>query len=375
MWAVATAFSLLAAAAPAGGQDITLWPDGAPGAKGTANTDIPTMKVFPAPKDVSGPVPAVLLIPGGGYKHISSYSQYWSLFQTKPVRFFSMRYRLPTDGYQHPAPLQDACRAMRTIRAKAKEWNVDPNRIVVIAFSSGGHVASTLATHFTPGDPNAKDPIERFSSRPDYMALFCPVVSMIDHPHTPSVARLLGPNPGEALLRDLSNELQVTARTPPTFLAHAKDDTLVPPENSILFHEALKKAGVMTELHIYPTGGHGVTNDGNPWKQDLDAWLVKCGVLPKQSGPAAGTPADKPMTRLSYGSRLIERVSSGKHHGVKVDAVSLQRLAAWVDAMCPYIGDEEVRQIDDSVFQGVEWLAIPPRIRTAPRIVRPGPVD
>ena len=228
MWAVAPAFALLAAAAPARGQDITLWPDGAPGAKGAAKADMPTMMVFPAPKDVSGPVPAVLLIPGGGYKHISGYSQYWSLFQTKPVRFFSMRYRLPTDGYTHPAPLQDASRAMRTIRAKAKEWNIDPNRIVVIAFSSGGHVASTLATHFTSGEPNAKDV------------------------------------------------------------------TLVPPENSILFHEALKKAGVMTELHIYPTGGHGVTNDGNPWKRDLEAWLVKCGVLPKPVRAAAGTPADKP---------------------------------------------------------------------------------
>jgi len=282
-WAGVLAFTMLISAGPLRGEDIKLWADGAPGAKGTAKTDIPTLKVFPAPKDVSGPVPAVLLIPGGGYKHISGYGQYWNFFQARPVRFFSMKYRLPTDGYRHPGPLQDASRAMRTIRARAKEWNIDPNRLVVIAFSSGGHVASTLATHFTPGDPKAKDPIERFSSRPDCMALFCPVISMTDHPHRPSVVRLLGPDPGEKLLKDLSNELQVTAKTPPTMLVHAKDDRLVPPENSIRYHAALKKAGVETELHLYAEGGHGVTRDTNPWKQDLEAWLVKCKILPKSA--------------------------------------------------------------------------------------------
>jgi len=289
-WVGVLAFAVLLVAGPLRGQDVKLWPDGAPGAKGTAKADIPTMKIFPAPKGDSGPVPAVLLIPGGGYKHISGYGQYWSFFQTRPVRFFAMRYRLPTDGYRHPAPLQDAGRAVRTIRAGAKQWNIDPNRVVVIAFSSGGHVASTLATHFTPGDPKAKDAVERFSSRPDCMVLFCPVISMTNHPHRPSVVRLLGPNPSKALLNDLSNELQVTAKTPPTMLAHAKDDTLVPPENSIMYHEALKKAGVATELHLYPTGGHGVTNDNNPWKRDLEAWLVKCKILPSA---AAGKTASK----------------------------------------------------------------------------------
>jgi acetyl esterase/lipase len=230
-------------AAPAAGQDIPLWPDGAPEAKGTAAADIPTLKVFPAPKDAAAPVPAVLLIPGGGYKHISSDAGAWAAFKDKPVRFFSMKYRLPTNGYRHPAPLQDAARAVRTIRARAKEWNLDPNRLVVVAFSSGGHVATTLATHFTLGDPKAADPAERFSSRPDCMVLFCPVVSMIDHPHGPSVARLLGPDPGQELLNDLSNERQVTAKTPPTMLGHAKDDK-------------------------------------NPWKQDMEAWLIQRGILP-----------------------------------------------------------------------------------------------
>jgi len=273
--------ALAVLAAPAAGQELPLWPDGAPDANGTAKIDTPTIRLFPPPKDAAEPLPAVLLIPGGGYKHISGYGQYWEFFKARPVRFFSMKYRLPIHGYRHPAPLSDAARAVRTLRAHAAKWNIDPNRVVVIAFSSGGHVATTLATHWTPGDANSLDLVERQSSRPDCMALFCPVVSMIDHPHRPSVVRLLGPSPSEKLLENLSNERQVTAETPPTMLAHAKDDRLVPPENSMMFHAALKKAGVATELHLYESGGHGVTKETNPWKRDLEAWLVKQGVLPK----------------------------------------------------------------------------------------------
>jgi acetyl esterase/lipase len=288
MKVVVLTFAFWIAAGPAFGQDLNLWPAGAPGAKGTAAKDIPTLKVYPAPKNSSEPVPAVLLIPGGGYKHISSDAGTWAAFKEKPVRFFSLKYRLPTDGYPHPAPLQDATRAVQTIRARAKEWNIDSNRVVVVGFSSGGHVATTLATHFTEGDPKAADPVERFSSRPDCMVLFCPVVSMSDHPHGPSVARLLGPKPGQELLNNLSNELQVTAKTPPAMLGHAKDDKLVPPENSVLYHDALKKAGVPTALHLYDSGGHGVMDDKNPWKQDMEAWLIQRGILP-DSGVGRGS--------------------------------------------------------------------------------------
>jgi len=244
---------------PAAGQEVRLWPEGAPGATGTDKNDTPTLKIFQPPKWAEGPLPAVLLIPGGGYKHISGYGTFWEFFQTRPVRFFSLQYRLPVHGYRHPAPLQDAQRAVRTIRANAQKWNIDPNRVLVVAFSSGGHVATSLATHCDPGQADADDPVERFSCRPDFMALFCPVVSMKSHPHRPSVDRLLGPNPDPQLIDELSNELQVTAQTPPTFLAHAKDDTLVPPENSSQYHEALKKAGVATTLKLYRQGGHGVT--------------------------------------------------------------------------------------------------------------------
>ena len=268
----------------AAAEEVELWPEGAPGAKGTEKNDIPTMKVFPAPEGLTEPVPGVLLIPGGGYKHISGYGQYWDFFKDKPVRFFSMKYRLPVHGYRHPAPLQDAQRAVATLRANAEKWSIDPSRIMVVAFSSGGHVATTLATNYEEGDPDAKDLVKRFSSRPDAMALFCPVVSMIDHPHRPSVVRLLGPGAGDELLNKLSNERQVTEKTPPTFLAHSKDDTLVPPQNSTLFHEALKKVGVKTELKIYPLGGHGVTNEKNPWRTDLQQWLVTTGFISAKTG-------------------------------------------------------------------------------------------
>jgi len=263
------------------GQELKLWSEGAPGARGHDRNDTPTLKVFPPPGYAEGPLPAVLLIPGGGYKHISGYGTYRDFFRTRPVRFFSLRYRLPVHGYRHPAPLQDAKRAVRILRANAKQWDLDPERVLVVAFSSGGHVATTLATHFDLGKADAKDPVERFGCRPDYMALFCPVVSMKSHPHRPSVARLLGPHPDQELIDELSNELQVTAETPPTFLAHAKDDTLVPPENSIQYHEALKKAGVATTLKLYRRGGHGVTKKPNPWKADLGDWMSESGILPE----------------------------------------------------------------------------------------------
>jgi len=287
--ACVTVLAVVVAAGPVRGADVKLWPDGAPGAKGTEKNDTPTLKIFPPPTGAKGPAPAVLLIPGGGYKHISPYGTFREFFQTRPVRFFSMKYRLPVHGYRHPAPLQDAKRAVATIRANAKKWNIDPKRVLVVAFSSGGHVATTLATHYDVGKPRAKDPVERFSSRPDYMALFCPVVSMKNHPHRPSVARLLGPNPDAKLIDDLSNELQVSAKTPPTFLAHAKDDKLVPPENSILYHEALKKAGVATTLQLYRRGGHGVTKKPNRWKAHLGDWISEIGILPEGTArPAPG---------------------------------------------------------------------------------------
>ena len=344
--ACVVALAVFVAAGPGYGQNVKLWPDGAPGARGTDNNDTPTLKVFPLPKDAKGRVPAVLLIPGGGYKHISGYGTFWGFFQTRPVRFFSMRYRLPVHGYRHPAPLQDAKRAVRTIRANAKKWNIDPECVLVVAFSSGGHVATTLATHFDMGKADARDPVERISCRPDYMALFCPVVSMKSHPHRPSVHRLLGPDPDAELIDELSNELQVTAKTPPTFLAHAKDDTLVPLENSTQYHEALKRAGVATTLKIYREGGHGVTKKPNPWKAHLGDWMSESGILPEGvARPAPGTPRIyEPITsytvkdlagwRVCVHNSLLPR---GEHAETGAEAMkrltsAMFRLKTWIPA-------------------------------------------
>ena len=348
--ALAVAMILLSASGLVLGEDLKLWPGGAPGAKGTEANDTPTMKIFPSPKNAEAPVPAVLLIPGGGYKHISGYGEYLKFFQTRPVRFFSMKYRLPVHGYLHPAPLDDAKRAVRTIRANAAKWNIDPKRVLVVAFSSGGHVATTLATHYDSGDADAKDPIERQSCRPDYMALFCPVVSMTSHAHGPSVARLLGKNPRTAcgthakLLKELSNELQVTAKTPPTFLAHAKDDTLVPPENSIQYHEALQKVGVATTLKIYRQGGHGVTKKPNTWKADLGAWISEIGILPEGTAKPGPSKIYEPTTNYTTKDLAGWKVNihnsllpGGEHAETGAEAIrrlrdGMCRLKTWMPA-------------------------------------------
>jgi len=268
-------------ARPASPRDVKLWPGGAPGAKGTGNNDTPTLTIFPPPWDTNGPAPAVLLIPGADDKNSSTCETFRKFFQTRPVQFFSLKYRLPANGCRHPAPLQDAQRAVRTIRANATKWNIDPKRLLVVAFSSGGHVATTLATHSDPGSAGAKDPVEQFSCRPDYMALFSPLVSVKNNPNLPFAASLLGPDPDAKLIDELSGELHVTSNTPPTFLAYAQDDTLVPPSNSIQYHDALKKAGVAAKLEVYRKGGHDVMKKPNPWKAQLGDWMSENGILPE----------------------------------------------------------------------------------------------
>jgi acetyl esterase/lipase len=189
-------------------------------------------------------------------------------------------------------PMMDGQRAIRTVRARAEEWNVDPARIGVMGFSAGGHLASTLGTHFDNGNPDADDPIERASSRPDFMILCYAVITMeLPYTHRGSRQNLLGGDPDEALVRSLSNELQVTRDTPPTFLFHTDADTGVPAENSVQFYLALRRAGVPAELHIYRTGGHGVglaedIPGTKTWPDRCRDWLRGQGLL-KHDNPAA----------------------------------------------------------------------------------------
>jgi acetyl esterase/lipase len=259
-----------------------LWPESAPGALGNQAKDIPTLTpYFPEPAKATGA--AVVICPGGGYGHLAPHegADYARFLNEQGIAGFVLKYRLGTDGYRHPAMLQDAARAVRTVRAKAGEWKLDPNRIGIMGSSAGGHLASTLLTHFDTGKPDAADPIERQSSRPDLGILCYAVISFGPIGHTGSMKNLLGTNPPPELVRELSNELHVTKETPPCFVWHTWEDKGVTVENSLQFAEALRKAGVAFDLHIYQQGPHGLglgTRDWNPekrhpWTGDCVFWL------------------------------------------------------------------------------------------------------
>jgi acetyl esterase/lipase len=237
-----------------------LWPAGAPGALGDADLDKPALWVFlPAADKANGT--AVVVCPGGGYGglaigHEGKDVADW--LNSQGIAAFVLRYRLGP-RYHHPTQLTDVQRALRTVRSEAAHWKVDPARIGVMGFSAGGHLASTLATHFDASKTDATDPIDQASCRPDFVILCYPVVALsTEYAHQGSKRNLLGENPDSALVDSLSNEKQVTSDTPPTFMFHTNADTGVPPENSVLFYMALRKAKVPAELHIYEPGRHGV---------------------------------------------------------------------------------------------------------------------
>jgi len=239
-----------------------LWPDGAPGAKGHEDGDKPTLTIYLPPKSTATGA-AVVICPGGGYGHLAMDHEGHQIarwLNSFGVAGFIVKYRHRNSGagYGHPAPLNDAQRAIRMVRSRAKEWKVDPARIGILGFSAGGHLASTAGTHFDKGNAGAKDPIDRVSCRPDFMVLVYPVISLTEpFAHTGSGRNLLGKNPEKGLLEKLSNEKQVTPETPPTFLVHTYEDTGVPAENSIYFYLALRRAEVPAEMHLYLKGRHG----------------------------------------------------------------------------------------------------------------------
>ena len=267
-------------------ETILLWPQGAPGALGKADQDIPTLTpFFPDPDKATGA--AMVICPGGGYgalaKHEGEVYAQW--FNDHGIAGFVLKYRLAPAGYHHPIMLLDAARALRLVRANAADWKLDPKRIGIIGSSAGGHLASTLLTHFDTGQPDATDPIERQSSRPDLGVLCYPVITMGDETHAGSRDNLLGKNPPPELIKLLSNELQVTRETPPCFLFHTAEDGAVPVENSLEFAAALRRAGVPFDLHIYEKGQHGIglgahTYDPaklHPWTRDCMFWLQQHG--------------------------------------------------------------------------------------------------
>ena len=257
-------------------QAIALWATGAPGALGTKLEDQPVITPY-LPPDGRANGTAIVIFPGGGYQHLSMEkegSDVANWLAGNGVTAFVVRYRLGP-SYHHPAMLGDARRAIRTVRARASEWGIDPRRVGVIGFSAGGHLASTAGTHFDAGTAESSDPIERAGSRPDFLLLIYPVVTMRDSfAHRGSRLNLLGERPDTALVRLLSNETQVTRDTPPTFLVHSTDDRTVPVENSLLFYQALRAAAVPVEMHIFEYGGHGFGLA--PADPVLAAWTIAC---------------------------------------------------------------------------------------------------
>ena len=267
-------------------QKILLWEHGAPGALGQEEIDKPSLSYY-APWRGNPSGSAVIVAPGGGYVFLAANHegrQVANWFNSMGVAAFVLTYRLGPK-YHHPIELGDAQRAIRMVRVRAKEFNILPDRVGIMGFSAGGHLASTAATHFDGGNSSAEDPIERASSRPDFVILGYPVISMsAPYTHGGSAKSLLGEKPDPRLLEELSNELRVTPQSPPTFLFTTSEDTAVPSENSVAFYLALHKAGVPAEMHIFEKGPHGVGLDlGDPflaeWPNLLANWLRNRGLL------------------------------------------------------------------------------------------------
>jgi acetyl esterase/lipase len=228
-----------------------------------SNVQKPDIAVFlPSKKNATGQ--AVVICPGGGY-HILAYD--WEgidiarWLNSRGIAAFVLKYRLPgakCNIVPHQSPLMDAQRAMRLVRYHAEKWNIDPGKIGIMGFSAGGHLASTLSTHFDGGDPSNPDPVDQLSCRPDFSVLVYPVISFNDEfTHQGSKEALLGREPEKELVEYYSNELQVTDQTPPAILIHSGDDGAVPVKNSIAYYQALQARQIPAELHIYPYGGHG----------------------------------------------------------------------------------------------------------------------
>lgn len=268
-----------------------LWSNGAPGAKGDAEGDKPTLTIYLPPKQNSTGC-GVVICPGGAYNHLAADhegQQVAEWLNSIGVAGFVLKYRHRGSGagYGHPAPLQDAQRAIRIVRSRAKEWNIDPNHIGIIGFSAGGHLASSEGTHFQKNYYELEDSIDQVNCRPDFMILLYPVITLTEpYTHAGSKLNLLGKNPDQNLVENLSNETQVTPDTPPTFLVHANDDKAVPSENSISFYLALRKANVPVEMHIYESGGHGFglgkeKSHASSWPARCTDWMRARGCLHK----------------------------------------------------------------------------------------------
>lgn len=286
LWRLAAAAALLLPsslpAQTASTPKQSLWSGLAPLGGGATEQGDAFVTFHPAPQPNGC---SVVICPGGGYGGLVTGGEGHGIaawLNKHGVAGIVLEYRLPK-GRPY-VPLLDAQRAIRTVRSKAGEWKLDPAKVGIAGFSAGGHLASTAGTHFDSGKPDAKDPVERFGSRPDFMILVYPVITMSADGHGGSTKNLLGAKPDPKLVELFSNQLQVNGKTPPAFLAHAEDDKLVPLSNSRLFHEAMVKHNVPSRLLVLPSGGHGLNGYKGPmwdrWQTDSLEWLRELKFLP-----------------------------------------------------------------------------------------------
>ncbi len=295
MFAVPLFLALAAAQPQTAPPVLPLWSGKAPHAVGDSDTDKPNVTVYLAPKDKANGA-AVVVCPGGGYGGLAmdhEGKQVAEWLNDHGVTAFVLKYRTANKdrpGPLEPAPLEDAQRAIRMARFKAKDYGIDPNRVGIWGFSAGGHLASTAGTHFDAGLTEG-DAIDKTSCRPDFLILAYPVITMeAGVTHGGSKKNLLGDKPDEKLIELYSNEKHVTKETPPTFIFHTSADTAVVPENAVRFYLACKKAGVPVEMHIYEKGRHGVGLGRDPkwtggeksvatWPDRLADWMKARGIF------------------------------------------------------------------------------------------------
>lgn len=281
-WFVITPFTA-AAVEP---QTVRLWDGAAPGAVGSEDKDIPTAIVY-LPEKTPSPTAAIVILPGGGYGNLAMDHEGHAIARWANelgLAGIIVSYRHRSRGYGHPAPMLDAQRAIRLTRHHAAAWNIDPSKVGVLGFSAGGHLTTTVLTHFDQGQAEAVDPVDRLSCRPDFGVVCYAVIALgQSFTHKGSQKNLLGENPDNDLLKSLSNETQVTAQTPPCFVWHTQEDKAVPVQNSLVFYQALVQAEVPAELHVFPVGRHGIglganVPGANQWSQLCHDWLKRLQV-------------------------------------------------------------------------------------------------
>ena len=277
---------------------LLLWPAGAPGAQGDEEIDKPTLTVY-LPSGVNATKTGVVVAPGGGYAHLAIGKEGTDIaawLNARGVAAFVLKYRLGPK-YHHPIELEDAQRAIRMVRANSAEYGIDADHVGMWGFSAGGHLAATAGTEFDAGNVSATDPIERVSSRPDFLILAYPVITLMPPlAHAGSRNSLLPADADPALVRSLSAETRVTKETPPTFLFATTEDKTVPVMNSVMFYSALVAAGVPAEMHLFQHGAHGAglaaaNAELRVWPELLAKWMRERGLMAAADGAGSSAAA------------------------------------------------------------------------------------